>query len=269
MINGNVHTTFDHKVLYNVDDDSSIKCWVHLDDDSEVAALGTKVGNKIGVKRGRDKMEDEDDTDGNHNKRRKTDESIDDKDIDVFFEEQKNWMKSRISRINDQVNSMKEENKKLKQKTETLEKENKKYIKQVTELKQQNADHTERYDALLESLNSTKDINKKLNKNIDALNEEISGLRKYDLKNVWSMNEQQLRKLEDKMDDNIKQIKMQQRRLVEDKLLCIICCVNRKNIVIQGCNHYDICDVCEKKQLVVKMCPRCNLSYTNVVKANL
>ena len=67
------------------------------------------------------------------------------------------------------------------------------------------------------------------------------------------------------MMDNLTKIKNQKDRMREEQVLCILCLGRRKNIVILGCNHQDICDICEK-ELRPKKCPNSRNQYENVIK---
>eukprot|EP01083_Nonionella_stella_P288390 981342_1 len=42
----------------------------------------------------------------------------------------------------------------------------------------------------------------------------------------------------------------------------------QKNIVIEGCNHFDLCDECEQK-LQPKICLRCQAPFTNITKLKI
>ena len=57
-------------------------------------------------------------------------------------------------------------------------------------------------------------------------------------------------------------------RLLESERYCMICMDNRKNIVIQGCNDFVLCDKCEQN-LHPKICPQCQKPYTNVLKLKI
>eukprot|EP01084_Bolivina_argentea_P041050 75748_1 len=86
--------------------------------------------------------------------------------------------------------------------------------------------------------------------------------------NIDSMNEQQLDELENKLECRIKLIKEAKKKLIENQFYCIICLENKKNIIIHGCNHFDICDQCEVR-LEPKICPRCQIAFTNVIKVRV
>ena len=101
----------------------------------------------------------------------------------------------------------------------------------------------------------------------NELKEEIKSLKQYNLWNIDGLNEEKLNELESKMMHNMKIIKERRERLMDDKLRCIICLENAKNIVILGCNHFDICNECEMN-LQPKVCPRCQNTFTNVIRLN-
>ena len=56
--------------------------------------------------------------------------------------------------------------------------------------------------------------------------------------------------------------------LIETELECVICYDNRSNIVTKGCEHCVMCDQCEQ-QSQPKVCPRCQVSYSDVTKLQL
>ena len=49
------------------------------------------------------------------------------------------------------------------------------------------------------------------------------------------------------MESNFKRIKHTKDKMKDDQSLCILCLERRENIVILGCNHEDIRDICEKQ----------------------
>eukprot|EP01083_Nonionella_stella_P135522 412243_1 len=106
---------------------------------------------------------------------------------------------------------------------------------------------------------------------IEQLKRQNNGLNQksktanFDLGHVDGLTEEQLDELEIKMQNNIKKIREAKDRLLEVKTRCIACLSNHKNIVIEGCNHFDLCDECEQK-LDPKLCPRCQLPFEHVIK---
>eukprot|EP00483_Globobulimina_turgida_P013543 UN13568 len=74
------------------------------------------------------------------------------------------------------------------------------------------------------------------------------------------MNLNKLHKLETNLNVGINRIQKARKHLSE----CCCCYENRPNIVfMDGCDHCTVCETCEK-QMNVKHCPRCSISYTNV-----
>lgn len=51
----------------------------------------------------------------------------------------------------------------------------------------------------------------------------------------------------------------------EKKDECVICMGNQCNIAFIGCGHCVLCDACEKG-LVAKVCPQCQLPYSNILQ---
>ena len=90
--------------------------------------------------------------------------------------------------------------------------------------------------------------------NIDALNEEK--LSEYEIK------------FHEKYQKGLIIIKQARERLLDHQLRCMICLTNRKNIVIQGCNHFNLCDECVEN-LESKICPRCQRPFVDIIKINV
>merc|ERR1712150_130751 len=79
-----------------------------------------------------------------------------------------------------------------------------------------------------------------------------------------------LKELEDKMNENLQKLRRRREQLLaqeKDKSLCILCYENKKCILIQGCNHLDICERCKNK-LEPKKCPRCQETFKKTIKVN-
>eukprot|EP01083_Nonionella_stella_P120763 362163_1 len=129
----------------------------------------------------------------------------------------------------------------------------------VAMLKQQVADK----DNQLESIN----------KHNDAMNTEIKEMNKklrlYQGKSdsIRTFNWEQLNVLESELQNGMRKMKEARERLLENKLLCVICLTNSKNIVMQPCGHLDVCHQCEE-QLPSKTCPRCDQAFTHYVAIN-
>eukprot|EP01083_Nonionella_stella_P042788 115505_1 len=108
---------------------------------------------------------------------------------------------------------------------------------------------------------------KKQKLNAKKQNEEMSKkLSLYQGKSdvVHTLNLEQLNSLENELQNGMTVIKEARERLLENKLLCVICLTNSKNIVMQPCGHLDVCNQCET-QLSPKTCPRCQRPFTNCV----
>eukprot|EP01083_Nonionella_stella_P167976 565884_1 len=101
---------------------------------------------------------------------------------------------------------------------------------------------------------------KKLQKEIEQLK---NGDVRYDTLNYEALDAMELR-----LQSQITKIKKAKERLLENKLYCIACLEKQKNIVIEGCNHLDLCHQCEQK-LQPKICPRCQVPFTNVIKLKI
>ena len=130
------------------------------------------------------------------------------------------------------------------------------------------------YSQLLKENTELKERNVRIQTSNDLLKLEIQKyekkvetLSRYDLGNLNGLNEEQLKRLEMKMTHNLSKIRAKRESLIEDQLLCMICYTNKKNIVIQGCNHFDICDIC-LRSLPQRKCPRCQASFRNTIKLN-
>ena len=172
---------------------------------------------------------------------------IDDQDdIDQFLNKQRQeltqFMKTKVSTINDRNNELKQDNDALK--------------KDITKLKESN--------------NTLQADNTKLNKQIKEYEDKMESMKKYDLGNMRAINEIKLKQLEDKMNENLQKIRRKREELLEqekEKSLCMLCYTNKKNILIQGCNHFDICEEC-KNNLPRKTCPRCQSPFKNTIKLN-
>ena len=133
--------------------------------------------------------------------------------------------------------------------------------------------------------NITKDIcdlykqaNEKLILQVKDLEEQIKKVENdgivigLDTKNIETLDEEQLNELEIKLQErhqeNLKRIRDARDKLKDDKMRCMVCLKNQKDIVIQGCNHFDLCNDCESK-LDEKACPRCNQAYTDIIRLNV
>ncbi len=217
--------------------------WAHLDDQQEIAIFGSRSSRKrrnmnqtdqrmiLEPARKRQKLSEN----SNNRNYRMNAPNSNSHDLRRFHEERRS-----------------------KEYAVKIEKENKSLKTQIIELKE-----------LLNAKNN--------NSNLKLGKEESKKLEfvKLSLNNIDTLNEDELNELETntynkitELQNNIKSIKEAKERLLDDKLRCIACLKNQKNIVIQGCNHFDLCDECESK-LSQKTCPRCQASYNNIIKLNV
>ena len=97
--------------------------------------------------------------------------------------------------------------------------------------------------------------------------QRLDELKDYTL-NIDALNLEQLDLLKQRFDYKLDKIAKAKQKLFENKVLCIICLDNEKNVLIQGCNHYVLCDKCEPK-LYRKKCPLCQKSYSRVIKVSV
>ena len=100
-----------------------------------------------------------------------------------------------------------------------------------------------------------------------GLNQRLQAVRDFAV-NIDTLNVEQLNELKKKFEAKLEDIHMAKLRLFEDHMYCMICMEHRKNVVIQGCNHFVLCDQCEQK-LEQKRCPQCQITYTNVLKLSI
>ena len=122
-----------------------------------------------------------------------------------------------------------------------------------------------------------KEENKKLLENNCELNKKnaeykdiMGSIKRYDLGNISGLNEFKLKQLQDKMNENAEKIRIKREDLMsqkEERSFCIVCYERKKCIVVQPCNHMDICEVCID-QLPKKNCPRCQDPFTDTLKLN-
>ena len=69
--------------------------------------------------------------------------------------------------------------------------------------------------------------------------------------------------LETKLLSAMTRIQSARQEMVENKLCCIVCFENPKNVVLQACGHLDLCQECHAK-LSSKVCPRCQAPFDRV-----
>ena len=79
---------------------------------------------------------------------------------------------------------------------------------------------------------------------------------------------QTLNELEENTRSAWARIQATRSRVLERKFNCIVCLVNSKNILINGCNHIVLCEDCERR-LKSKTCPLCQKKYRSVKKIQI
>ena len=163
-----------------------------------------------------------------------------------FMENQQNTIKARISGMENKNKELEETNNAMIKFMEICTNDN-------TKLKQENNELKAKYV--------------RLNMDVKVYKEEIKRLKMYKLGNINGLNDTELKEVEKTMNENLQKIKQRREELIQDKSLCIICKDNPKDIVIQGCNHFDICDEC-KNGLPTKKCPRCQKPFKKTLKLN-
>ena len=119
-----------------------------------------------------------------------------------------------------------------------------------------------------ERMDEDEDEDIDLVKNNELLKEQIKGLEKQiksrnDEDVIDMLNMDELRILHMQIKEKLIEIREAKVRLMEDKLLCIVCMENPKNVFIQDCNHFDLCYDCVDK-LTKKECPRCQEPFENI-----
>eukprot|EP01084_Bolivina_argentea_P108963 194755_1 len=156
------------------------------------------------------------------------------------IEMNQNYKSKRISEIKELKRILNDE----KTKRVTIKKKNKKLTAQMNEYEKQNK-------ILLQEISKLKMEN---NSKFNVLNENVG--QRINILNLEQLNELEL------IIQNAKQ------RLLEEKLYCLVCMDNYKNVVIMGCNHYVLCDKCEQK-LKHKICPICQSAFTSIIKLQI
>ena len=99
------------------------------------------------------------------------------------------------------------------------------------------------------------------------MKQKLESVKEY-IQNIDVLNVEQLDTLSQRFEYKLAKIKKAKQRIYDNQLSCVICMDKRRNIVIQGCNHFVICDECERK-LVLNKCPQCQRAYSNIIKLRL
>ena len=87
-------------------------------------------------------------------------------------------------------------------------------------------------------------------------------------KKVEDMTKKELKIYEKKLLKRLKYVHIHQQKLSDQKMKCIICKQRDKNVILNGCNHLDICSECEKR-LAANLCPSCFTEYDEAFVINL
>ncbi len=253
---------FDHKsgqihVIYE-DNGKNYVYWAHLDDESEIAEFASKseLGNKENITgKKRKDMEKNEVNDELIMEPARKKQKLSRNDNKPMGDDKENENELSVPSNSNNHNSKVNEEQKSQEFTSFYKKEKENLKYQIIELKKQLMVKKQNgCDCICMKENERSRINMD---NVDTLNEE-------------ELNELEAR-IQNKIGDlqgNIKSIKEAKERLLDDKLRCIACLKNQKNVVIQGCNHFDLCHECEAK-LPQKTCPRCQASYDNIIKLDV
>ena len=109
--------------------------------------------------------------------------------------------------------------------------------------------------------------NETLEEEVKESKQKLDELKDY-TQNINALNIEQLDLLKQRFEYKLAKIAKAKEKIFESEVLCMICKDNQKNILIQGCNHYVICDKCENR-LYRKRCPQCQKPYSNVIKVSI
>eukprot|EP01083_Nonionella_stella_P193836 715418_1 len=127
-------------------------------------------------------------------------------------------------------------------------------------LKHQLEEMDEKFKKLQTQNNKNEETSKQFR---DQMNKKLS-LYQGTSKEIHTLNLEQLNTLESELHNGLNVTKEARERLLENRLLCVICLTNSKNIVMQPCGHLDVCNECEAT-LPSKTCPRCQRPFNNCV----
>eukprot|EP01084_Bolivina_argentea_P288838 495823_1 len=122
-------------------------------------------------------------------------------------------------------------------------------------------------EELKQKIEEMNDETEKLKLKVGNLQDELESLKEFTV-NIDILDEQQLDALQLKLQHRINLIKDAKDILIENQLYCMICLKNKKNIVINGCHHFCLCDKCEEN-LNPKICPRCQTPFSSVIKIGM
>ena len=275
---GQIHVVYEHA-------DKNYLYWTHIDNEREIAQFTSKSGTdipkkqvllsksmvndqcEINAKSGSVEIQKNDRKRGNSN-------SIDD-DLMMEPPRKKQKLSMNTQRLNDErgINEVLDTNVNAKQNSNNLDSPR---IDSNLKPEDMNAlilenkslrDMKQEIVTLKSILTGTQKENTKLKKDIDEYKKEIELLKQYNLRNIETMNREKLQELENKMKNNLQEISQQRERMMDDSLLCIICFKNEKNVLIHGCNHFEVCSGC-LVTLPKKECPRCHTPFANTTVIN-
>ena len=153
----------------------------------------------------------------------------------------------------------------LKQQLKTLGNKMSDNNQEKEELKRTNEELKDKNTELMKRCDMITKHNEELQKENNSLSvDKIDRTNEEGLNELTSRTQNRIIELQ----HNLKKIQEAKDRLVESQLYCMICLKNKKNIFIQGCNHFVICDECESK-LESKVCPQCQLPFISCTKLNV
>eukprot|EP01083_Nonionella_stella_P145225 454683_1 len=247
--------------------------WAHLDDTHEIAAAFTKSSFDIRCGKGiaidhsfseqsstnnnKRKISGDDVIDTRPKKRRKLCNSSNSNSTN-----NNNVVKesSEIKSDDECVNDILKENERLMKQNEELTKKNENIKKKKKKFKKRN-------QKLMEAIRANRELEMS-NKENEMRHHNKMNLYNLQMEEFDVLSLEQLNELELKLHSGLNMIKEARDRLLENKLYCIICLKNAKNMFIQECGHMDICNQCEQN-LPSKVCPRCQKAFVNITKVNI
>eukprot|EP01083_Nonionella_stella_P182332 655769_1 len=167
---------------------------------------------------------------------------------------------SEIKSDDECVNDILKENERLMKQNEELTKKNENIKKKKKKFKKRN-------QKLMEAIRANRELEMS-NKENEMRHHNKMNLYNLQMEEFDVLSLEQLNELELKLHGGLNMIKEARDRLLENKLYCIICLKNAKNMFIQECGHMDICNQCEQN-LPSKVCPRCQKAFVNITKVNI
>eukprot|EP01083_Nonionella_stella_P088729 247484_1 len=187
-----------------------------------------------------------------------------------------NCNNKKIKADDECVNDILKENERLVKQNEELTNKNRKIKKRKKKFKKQNQKLMQESQVLngenkvlveMEAIRANREL-EMLNKENEMRHHNKMNLYNLQMEEFDKLSLEQLDELELKLYGGLNMIKEARDRLLENKLYCIICLKNAKNMFIQECGHMDICNQCEQN-LPSKVCPRCQKAFVNITKVNI